>query len=208
MRPILPAILAAALALPAVAADFSDPDWPCVQRKVVNLSWGMMWTGLPIDESLGDWRDDPEIRALAETIAVRRTPIEEAEARIAAFAEGLGEDRERRLALLFKAAFELIDRERAQIVNGIGRYARKQAGLAERIDEARIEFAALTEAERAAEGEDLDRLDRIEELEDQIAWDTRIFDERQRSLTYVCESPVLLEQRAFALARAIMAHLP
>lgn len=208
MRPILPAILAAALALPAVAADFSDPDWPCVQRKVVNLSWGMMWTGLPIDESLGDWRDDPEIRALAETIAVRRTPIEEAEARIAAFADGLGEDRERRLALLFKAAFELIDRERAQIVNGIGRYARKQAGLAERIDEARIEFAALTEAERAAEGEDLDRLDRIEELEDQIAWDTRIFDERQRSLTYVCESPVLLEQRAFALARAIMAHLP
>ena len=208
MRPILPAILAALLALPAIAADFSDPDWPCVQRKVVNLSWGMMWTGQPIDDSLGNWREDPEIRTLAETIAVRRTPMDEVEARIAAFADGLGEDRERRLALLFKGAFELIDRERAQIVGGIGRYARKQTALAERIDEARIEFAELSDAERAAEGENLDRLDRIEELEDQIAWDTRIFDERQRSLTYVCESPVLLEQRAFAIARAIMAHLP
>ena len=44
-------------------------------------------------------------------------------------------------------------------------------------------------------------------VEEKLLWDTRIFDEREQSLTYVCESPVLLEQRLFALAREIMAQL-
>ena len=33
--------------------------------------------------------------------------------------------------------------------------------------------------------------------------DLRIFDEREKSMTYLCEQPVLLEQRAFALGRTI-----
>ena len=36
-----------------------------------------------------------------------------------------------------------------------------------------------------------------------LAWDTRIFKQRAQSLNYVCETPVLLEQRAFAIARAL-----
>jgi hypothetical protein len=48
---------------------------------------------------------------------------------------------------------------------------------------------------------------RRRELQEKLVWDTRIFDERQRSLTYICEQPALLEQRLFALARTIMGHL-
>ena len=39
------------------------------------------------------------------------------------------------------------------------------------------------------------------------AWDTRVFTDRQRSLRLVCDQPVLLEQRAFALARIIQDSL-
>ena len=35
-----------------------------------------------------------------------------------------------------------------------------------------------------------------------LGWETRIFRDRAQSLTYVCETPVLLERRAFELARA------
>ena len=38
-------------------------------------------------------------------------------------------------------------------------------------------------------------------------WDIRIYDDRRGSLTYLCEQPVLLEQRAFTLARTIVSHL-
>ena len=44
-------------------------------------------------------------------------------------------------------------------------------------------------------------------MEDKLRWDTRIYQDRQKSLTYVCESPVILEQRAFAVARMIAAEL-
>ena len=38
-------------------------------------------------------------------------------------------------------------------------------------------------------------------------WDIRVFEDRRSSLGYLCEQPVLLEQRAFALARTIAGHL-
>ena len=99
------AVLATALgAAPALAASSDDPTWPCVQRKVPNLSWGMMWTGMPIDDSLGDWRADEAVARIAPELALRRTPMEEAEAMIARFAEGLDDEAGRRLALLFKGA--------------------------------------------------------------------------------------------------------
>ena len=41
-----------------------------------------------------------------------------------------------------------------------------------------------------------------------FAWDKRIFDERNQALHYVCETPVLLEQRLFEIARRIQARLP
>ena len=105
--------------------------------------------------------------------------------------------------MLFALVFERIDTERAQLIGGIGRYAGKQAGLAERINTQNEELAEL----EAKEDKSHDEFDRLEEIADKVEWDTRIFDERQQSLTYVCETPVLLEKRAFALARLMMVHL-
>ena len=189
----------------ARAADFSDPEWPCIQRKVLHLAPALMWTGPAIDDSLPDWRADAQIDRLAPVLAARRTDMEEAERMIADFAAAAGEAEARnpRLTLLFAAVFELIDRERTEVIGGIARYARKQHGLEERLDAIRDEIAAL----EAKEARSFDEEDRLEELQDRLLWDTRIFRERQQSLTYVCETPVILEKRAFALAQAIAGHL-
>ncbi len=192
------ALWAALAAGPAAAQPVEDPDWPCVQRKVPALSLGQMWAG-PVPQ--GDWRDDSEVEALAREIAARRSPLEEVEAKVAAFAEAAPEaERPERLAELFAGVLETIDAERGQLIGGIGRYARNQAALSDRIEAMQRELAAL----EAAEPKDFDR---IEELEDTLAWETRIFRDRAQSLTYVCETPVLLEQRAFAIARLIAARL-
>ncbi|RYI14311.1 MAG: hypothetical protein EON48_11985, partial [Acetobacteraceae bacterium] len=50
--------------------------------------------------------------------------------------------------------------------------------------------------------------EKIDAEEEKLDWDVRIFTDRQAQLTYVCETPVILEQRAFALGRAIAGHLP
>ena len=42
-----------------------------------------------------------------------------------------------------------------------------------------------------------------EEVASQLAWATRIFEERRKSTSYVCDVPVLIEKRLFDLGRAI-----
>lgn len=184
---------------PQVVGRGQDPDWPCIQRKVPELSAAAVWAGPPIEQAAGRWRDDPQVVALVEKIAARRTPLEEAEAGIEAFAAGLPEaEREDRLTLVFAGLFQTFDRERSDVIAGIERYGRKQKAMADRI---RAEQAELSELRRAAaEAGDAAR---AEQLNNQVLWETRIFNERRNSLTFVCEVPTLIEQRLYLLARAI-----
>lgn len=206
-RPAVAAAVGLAVALavllaagPARAATEEDPDWPCVQRLVPRISAGMVWAGPPVEEA-GDWRDHPEIADLASELADRRTTLAEAEARIEDFAAAQDADKNRRLTLLFAGILDKINAERASVVDGIKRYTRRQRALAARIEEALAELDALPQdgtGEQQA---------RRAELQERNTWDSRIYEERERSLKYLCETPVVLERRVFALARAIQNHL-
>jgi hypothetical protein len=202
VRSLLPVTaVIVALSSTAFAASPADPDWPCVQRKVPEISVGQVWSGPPV-EPIGDsWRDDAVIAELARKLAARRTAMDEAKELIARFAAGAGADRERRLTALFAAMLAQINGERASIIAGIGRYAKRQQALARKIEQQGAELDGLP----VDGGEEIAA--RREELQDIQAWDIRIFAEREKALIYVCEQPVLLEQRAFALAREILSRL-
>lgn len=191
-------LLSLVVAAPALAAGPPDPDWPCVQRRQPSLSLAQVWSGPLPDDAAEALARTPEVEKVAQLIALRRTPIDEADAAIATFA---AEHDPPALTALFVATLRHINKARDRVMSGITRYAHKQEDLDARIDTARHEFAAAN----AAEPKDFDRIDALEE---EIDWSTRIFQERQQSLTYVCETPVILEQRAFALGRSIAAHLP
>lgn len=184
----------------AFAADFSDPTWPCIQRKVPNLSIGQMWTGPLMPETA---QPSAEILALGGRIAVRRTTVEAAGEMIDTFAADLGEGKNDALAMLFTDIFQRINTERSSVIAGIARYAGRQTSLSERIDEQRDAIVAL----EAKTDKTDDEWDKLEEMQDILVWDERIYRERAQSLTYVCETPVLLEKRAFALARKMAEHL-
>ena len=188
-------MLLAALAATPAHAFTPTPDWPCVQGRQPHLSLGQVWTGPMPPENAAE---TPEIAALADRVAQRRMPIEEATAAIDEFAAGKDAGT---LALLMQAIFHRIDVQRAAILDGISRYGHKQVALAERVEARRTRMAEL----EAADPPDFDAIDAEEEALD---WDMRVFTDRQQSLTYVCETPVIMEQRLFALGRAIAAHLP
>ncbi|UMA64731.1 hypothetical protein LVO79_17285 [Roseivivax marinus] len=190
------ALLAAVAASPALANDYTDPTWPCIQRKVEQLSPGLMW---PIDPATVD----PEMsedtaraaRELAATLALRRVDLETAEARVAEFTQAHGTD-SMVLASVFLDVFDTLSTRRQAVMGGIEHYSLGQIELSERIDGARSEM------DTAMEAEDPD-FDRVDALEEQIAWDERIYTDRQRTLQYVCETPVLIEKRLFALAQML-----
>jgi hypothetical protein len=197
-RALLAACLFLAVGMSPVAAQ--EADWPCVQRLVPELAAGQMWSGPPLDGPTAG-PVPPDLDRLARELIDPALPPERLRERIAAFAAGLpAEARADGLARLFSTALDRINAERADLIAGIKAYAHRQRGLAERI---------------AAENHALDRLHadpsapaaRIDELQAARNWDQRIYADRQRSLRLVCEQPVLLEQRAFALARLIQDHL-
>ena len=63
----------------------------------------------------------------------------------------------------------------------------------------RVEISELRELQDTLGGDER----KLDELANRIDWDTRIFEERRKTISYACEVPVLIEQRLFALARAI-----
>jgi hypothetical protein len=190
------ALILIGVAGPALAADPTDPDWPCIQRKVEHLSIGVMWPhpipeeAAPLPEGLGD---------VAAQLALRRVSETEAQALVAQVAAENPEYGLDDYGRVFQDTFGHIDRQRSEIIAGISRYAQNQARLSDEIEALRAEMAGL----EAAEAPDFDRMD---EVEAEIDWRIRIFNDRNRALTYVCESPVLLEQRAYAIAQMLLAQ--
>jgi hypothetical protein len=85
-------------------------------------------------------------------------------------------------------------------MNGIERITRKQKGLAGKIRADALELRTLQDA---AERDPA----KVEELTNQVAWSTRIFEDRRKTINYVCEVPGLIERRLFGLARAIQQAL-
>jgi hypothetical protein len=199
------AALAALATLAPVGAGAQQPradaDWPCVQRKVPELSAVQVWSGPPVEAALQGWRSDRDVAQLAGELAARRLPIEEAEAAIESFAQDLDEkEKEARLTALFAGVFASLDSERTDVMDGIERYGRRQKQMAEEIRARQSRLSDLRTAspdspEAAA-------------LSDEILAEVRVFHDRQTSLTYVCEVPTLIEQRLFALGRAIGSELP
>lgn len=199
--------------------------WPCIQRQVIGLQPGQMWAGPPVDEIGGEWRSDAEVARLVPLLAARRTSQEEAGEALDAFAEGAGADKDERLALLFAGLFQRLDSERTRVIRGLERYGQKQRDLSERIKDTRFELAGLRDGNRPMrdgtvaaprrDGGDAtpddpsdDDYSRFEtDLDERLFWDTRIYDERNRALVYVCDSPVIIEQHLFGLARAIQQRL-
>ncbi|WP_138465259.1 hypothetical protein [Poseidonocella sp. HB161398] len=183
---------------PALAADPADPEWPCVQRKVEQLSAGLMWPA-PIPQMKLDAATADAADAVIQQLVLRRIPLEDARPALDAFAAAHGHGPEM-MGHLFGESFERLSHLRTRIMKGIEDYARKQVALAARIDTARDEMDALM----AAEEPDFDRVDALEE---QIDWDERIYTDRQRSLTYVCETPVLLEKRLYGIAQLLQSEI-
>lgn len=203
----LPTLTLAALGLlagPALAQPKGDPDWPCVQRKVSTLSPGTVWTGPDLAEA-GPWGDDFEAAQLAQKIASRRTPLDEVDPLLDAFAQSAGPEKDKRLTRVFAGVFEVLNGERNKVVAGIGRYAQGQRRMAERIRDEADKISATKDGPSAQDARDMPK--EASELETKFAWDRRIFQERSQSLTYVCEVPTLLEQRLGEIARRIQVRL-
>jgi hypothetical protein len=173
-----------------------DPDWPCQQRLVPHLAAAAYWNGPPL-ESLGDWRADPEIAGLVRRVAPRRVSTQEGLSEISAFVRSVTTDRPRRLALAFRGLLEETDRERAGLIEALKEIGRRQRDLADLVARLATELNAIP-----SDGRDEAAAKRID-LQQRHNFTARNFEEIQRTIRYACETPVELDARLGAWARAL-----
>jgi hypothetical protein len=174
-----------------------DPDWPCQQRLVPNLTAAAYWNG-PQPADLGNWRTDPKVADLVQRLAPRRVTTEEGLAEIANFTKTLSSgDRSRRLALIFRGLLEETDRERAVLITQLKEIGRRQRELADLVARLRTELDSVPSD---AKGEAAARRIDLQQRHDFTA---RNFEEIQRTIRYACEAPVALDARLGAWARAL-----
>jgi hypothetical protein len=199
-RIVTGALLAVAASIQCgFAADPRYPDWPCAQPKVPEISVAAVWAGPSLDDVQDKWKDDARISALVAKLTARRTPLEEAEKDIKEFLAGSSA----KVAfgkLLFSGLFETLNAQRSSVMTGLERVTRKQREAAEKIRSDTIDLQGLQSASPP------DR-SKIDQLSNQLLWETRIFEDRRRVVTFVCEVPTEIDQRLFALGRTIQQEM-
>jgi hypothetical protein len=194
------AVLCIGLPPASNAADPRYPDWPCVQAKVPEISVVAVWDGPSIEQAETAWQAEPGIKDLVARLAARRTPMEEAQKRIAQFMTGDPAAKADKGKLLFAGLFETLNGERGAVMNGLERLARSEKELAEQI---RSDTSAMHELQVPPSPDQA----KIDALASRIEWNLRIFEDRRKSIRYACEVPVIIEKRLFGLSRAILQEM-
>ena len=200
LRVVLGALLALASADCCRAADPRYPDWPCAQAKVPEISLAAVWAGPSLDDVSAKWKDDAKVSALVTRLSARRVPLEDAQKAITEYLTASGADKATHGKLLFAGLFDTLNAQRSSVLNGLERVMRKQREAADKI---RADTQAL---QALQDGSSPDQA-KVEELGNQLVWETRIFEDRRRVVKFVCEVPTAIDQRLFALGRTIQQEM-
>lgn len=194
------ALLAVMATESCFAADPRYPDWPCAQAKVPEISLPAVWAGPPLGDATNKWKDDAKVSALVTKLAARRTALEEAEKAVTEFLTGSADEKTTTGKLLFAGLFDTLNAQRSSVMNGLERVTRKQRDAAEKIRSDTLALQALQDASQPDQT-------KIDELGNQLVWETRIFEDRRRVIKFVCEVPTAIDQRLFALGRVIQQEM-
>jgi hypothetical protein len=201
MKVLAMAVLVLALSGTALrAADPRYPNWPCTQAKVPEISLAAVWAGPALDDAETKWKNDTKITALVAKLSARKTPIDEAEKSVKDFLAASSADKTTNAKLLFAGLFDTLNAQRSQVMNGLERVSHKQREAADKIREEAIQLQALQSATPRDEA-------KVEALSNDLIWKTRIFEDRNKVVRFVCEVPTAIDQRLFALGRVIQQEM-
>lgn len=184
-------------------AQTVDPEWPCIQRLILEVSPAVMWP-IPVEEDmLTEYRKHPPIRALAEKLGDLDTFSEEHQITISDFADSVSEEeREWQLTLLATGVVDVSNRVRKDYIRGIKRFTRQQIVISEQIEDTLNQLSLLGE-----QGDD-SNAEQQQEIQETLRWHERVYDQRERSIQLLCEAPVDLEQQLSEVLRYTAQYLP
>jgi len=163
-----------------------NPDWPCIQVLIEELSWGSIWTGLPLDENSSKWIDDENLSALAKKLMNRKTKENEGIDELKKYIKKNNSPNQ--LTKLFHALFdttnEIWRKRTAKLLN----FGKRQRLTSQKIS------VKLEKMKQLSKDPDLNK-DEIQKLEQENFWDIRRFEDRRNLSDSLCDLPRFYEKR-------------
>jgi hypothetical protein len=177
-----------------------DPDWPCQQIKVPELSLAAIWAGPPVDPQQIDWQHNQAVADLVHEIAPRREPLTVAQDKIDAFAQQANDQKQQKLLALLAGLFDTLDEERGAVIAGLDRFGARQQELAAEIRDDNEKLRQMQADSAANPGA-------VNQMAQRVSWEAEVFQDRRQALSYACDVPGKIEQRLFALAGTIQQNV-
>lgn len=201
----------ALISAPSFAEDakpeVKKEEWPCIYRKVPQLTAAMIWDGPEITDTTS-WHKDDAIRKLSQFLISRRVKIDEVNTAIKKYAAGLSEDqRDAKLTELFSAVLTRTNEDRKTVMNGIEKFHKRQVERSKAIEKEALEIQPEEQAAAEDPGADVGVAGRESDAAEKYKWEIRTFQEKQANIPIACEIPQLIDERAGEIARAIRAEM-
>ena len=175
-----------------------NPDWPCIQVYIEQLSWGSIWTGPVLDENSSKWGDDEKLSSLAEKIMKRNTKENEGIKELKKYIKKNNSPEQ--LTKLFHALFDttnIIWKKRNEKLLNFGK---RQRLTSEKIS------TKLGKIKKLSKDYESNK-DEIQKLEQENFWDVRRFEDRRALSDSLCEQPRFYEKRLGTYSNIILEYI-
>ena len=175
-----------------------NPDWPCIQVLVKELSWGSIWTGPPLDENSSKWSDNENLKVLAKKLMNRRTKENEGIFELKNYIKKNNSPNE--LTELFHSLFDTTNDIWRNRVTKLLNFGKKQRLTSEKIS---LKLEKIKELSKDFNT----NKDEIEKLEQEQFWDIRRFEDRRNLSDSLCEQPRFYEKRLGVYSNIILENI-
>tara|TARA_Y100000590_G_C15627622_1_gene979957 strand:+ start:813 stop:1424 length:612 start_codon:yes stop_codon:yes gene_type:complete len=175
-----------------------NPDWPCIQVLVKELSWGSIWTGPPLDENSSKWSDNENLKVLAKKLMNRRTKENEGIFELKNYIKKNNSPNE--LTELFHSLFDTTNDIWRNRVTKLLNFGKKQRLTSEKIS---LKLEKIKELSKDFNT----NKDEIEKLEQEQFWDIRRFEDRRNLSDSLCEQPRFYEKRLGVYSTIILENI-
>ena len=175
-----------------------NPDWPCIQVYIEQLSWGSIWTGPVLDENSSKWINDEKLSSLAEKIMKRNTKENEGIKELKKYIKKNNSPEQ--LTKLFHALFDttnIIWKKRNEKLLNFGK---RQRLTSEKIS------TKLGKIKKLSKDYESNK-DEIQKLEQENFWDVRRFEDRRALSDSLCDQPRFYEKRLGIYSNIILEYI-
>ena len=175
-----------------------DPDWPCIQVYIEELSWGSIWTGPPLDDNSSKWSDDEELNLFTKKLMNRRTKETEGIKELNVYIKK--NKSPEKLTKLFHGLFDRTNDVWKKRNTKLLSFGKRQRLTSEKISSKLAQIKELSK--------DFDNnKEEIEKLEQEQFWDIRRFEDRRALSDSLCEQPRFFEKRLGVYSKIILENI-